>query len=190
MMTPVEKRSSNKFCDFHNDNRHNTDKCMQLQKHIEELVRAGKLSHLIKEIKHGCDQSKAGTKETPAKDKPAAIYMIQSWQRMTKQKLIQSFELVREITFPPLATSSGAEGPLVIEVEISRHMIHRMYVDGGSSMEILYEHCFNRLRHEVKNQMVPTTTSLTGFSEETIWPLGQLRLLVTIGDPIVLQEHG
>ncbi|GKC82375.1 hypothetical protein Tco_1138092 [Tanacetum coccineum] len=30
--------------------------------------------------------------------------------------------------------------------------------------------------------MVPATTTLTGFSGETIWPLGQLRLLVTIGD--------
>ncbi|GKD49516.1 hypothetical protein Tco_1278492 [Tanacetum coccineum] len=30
--------------------------------------------------------------------------------------------------------------------------------------------------------MVPATTSLTGFSGETIWPLGQLRLLVKIGD--------
>nr|GEU95505.1 histone-lysine N-methyltransferase family member SUVH9-like [Tanacetum cinerariifolium] len=30
--------------------------------------------------------------------------------------------------------------------------------------------------------MVPATTSLTGFSSETIWPLGQLRLLVIIGD--------
>nr|GEX52145.1 reverse transcriptase domain-containing protein [Tanacetum cinerariifolium] len=30
--------------------------------------------------------------------------------------------------------------------------------------------------------MVPATTSLTGFSDETIWPLGQLRLLVIIGD--------
>nr|GEU47033.1 reverse transcriptase domain-containing protein [Tanacetum cinerariifolium] len=62
------------------------------------------------------------------------------------------------------------------------HMIHRMYVDGGSSMKILYEHCFNRLRPEIKSQMVPATTSLTGFSGETIWPLGQLRLLVIIGD--------
>nr|GEU33552.1 reverse transcriptase domain-containing protein [Tanacetum cinerariifolium] len=59
---------------------------------IEELVRAGKLSHLIKEIKHGRDQSKVGKKEIPAKDKPAAIYMIQSWQRMTRQKVTQSFE--------------------------------------------------------------------------------------------------
>nr|GFA54931.1 reverse transcriptase domain-containing protein [Tanacetum cinerariifolium] len=30
--------------------------------------------------------------------------------------------------------------------------------------------------------MVPATTSLTGFGGETIWPIGQLRLLVTIGD--------
>nr|GEV15875.1 reverse transcriptase domain-containing protein [Tanacetum cinerariifolium] len=87
MVTPVEKRSNNKFCDFHKDKGHSTDECMQLKKQIEELVRAGKLSHLIKEIKHGRDQSKTGKMETTAKDKPTAIYMIQSWQRMTRQKV-------------------------------------------------------------------------------------------------------
>nr|GEV35943.1 reverse transcriptase domain-containing protein [Tanacetum cinerariifolium] len=122
MVTSVEKRSSNKFCDFHNDKGHSTDECMQLKKQIEELVRAGKLSHLMKGIKHGRDQSKTRKKETTAKDKPTAIYMIQSWQRTTRQK------------------------------------------------------------PEIKSQMVPATTSLTGFSSETIWPLGQLRLLVIIGD--------
>nr|GEX07932.1 reverse transcriptase domain-containing protein [Tanacetum cinerariifolium] len=182
MVTPVEKKSSNRFCDFHNDKGHSTDECMQLKKQIEELVRAGKLSHLIKKIKHGRDQSKTEKKETPSKDKPTEIYMIQSWQIMTRQKVTQSFERVKEITFPPLTASSGVEGPLVIEAEMDGHMIHRMYVDGGSSMEILYEHCFNRLRPEIKSQMVPATTSLTGFSGETIWPLGQLRLLATIGD--------
>nr|GEU61012.1 reverse transcriptase domain-containing protein [Tanacetum cinerariifolium] len=182
MVTPVEKRRNNKFCDFHNDKGYSTDECMQLKKQIEALVRAGKLSHLIKEIKQGRDPSKVGKKEAPAKDKPTTIYMIQSWQRMTRQKVTQSFERVREITFPSLATSSGTERPLVIEAKISGHMIHRMYMDGGSSTEVLYEHCFNRLRPKVKNQVVPATTSLTGFSGETIWPLGQLRLLVTIGD--------
>nr|GEW11861.1 reverse transcriptase domain-containing protein [Tanacetum cinerariifolium] len=155
---------------------------MQLKKQIEELVRTGKLSHLIKEIKHGRDQSKTGKKETSAKDKPTAIYMIQSWQRTTRQKVTQSFKRVKAIAFLPLAASSGTEGPLVIEVEMGGHMIHRMYVDGGSLMEILYEHCFNRLRPEIKSQMVPATTSLTGFSGKTIWLLGQLRLLVIVGD--------
>nr|GEX82108.1 reverse transcriptase domain-containing protein [Tanacetum cinerariifolium] len=107
MVTPVEKRNGNKFCDFYNNKRHNTDECMQLKKQIEELVRAGKFSHLIKEMKQGREQPKTGRKEATAKDKPTTIYM---------------------------------------------------------------------------SQMVPTTTSLTGFSGETTWPLGQLRLLMTIGD--------
>nr|GEY42222.1 reverse transcriptase domain-containing protein [Tanacetum cinerariifolium] len=149
---------------------------------IEELVRAGKLSHLIKEIKQGREQPKTGRKETAAKDKPTTIYMVRSWQRTVKQKITQSFEQGKEITFPPLANSNGTEGTLVIEAEIGGHTIHRLYIDGGSSMEILYEHCFNRLRPDIKKQMVPATTSLTGFSGETTWPLGQLKLLVTIGD--------
>ncbi|GJW80450.1 reverse transcriptase domain-containing protein [Tanacetum coccineum] len=165
MVTPVEKRSSNKFCDFHNDKGHSTDECMQLKKQIEELVRAGKLSHLIKEIKQGRDQTKNGKKEAPAKDKSLAIYMIQPWQRMTRQKLTQSFARGNEITFPPLANSDGTEGPLVIEAEIGGHMIHRMYIDGGSSTEVLYEHCFNQLRPEIKNQMVPATPRLQKLDE-------------------------
>nr|GEW14547.1 reverse transcriptase domain-containing protein [Tanacetum cinerariifolium] len=85
-----------------------------------------KLSYLIKEIKQERDQSKVGKKEAPVKDKPMAIYMIQSWQRMTRQKVTQSFGRVREITFPSLATSSGTVGPLVIEAKIGEHIIQHM----------------------------------------------------------------
>ncbi|GKA76365.1 hypothetical protein Tco_0782826 [Tanacetum coccineum] len=79
----------------------------------------------------------------------------------------------------------GTEGPMIIEAEIGGHCIHRMYVDGGSASKILYEHCFNRLRPEIKNQLVPATTPLIGFSGEIIWPIGQIQLLVRIGD----EEH-
>ncbi|GJZ98678.1 reverse transcriptase domain-containing protein [Tanacetum coccineum] len=102
--------------------------------------------------------------------------------RTTKQKLTQSFAYDSEIPFLPLADSDGTEGPLIIEAEIGRHMILHIYIDGGSSTEILYEHCFNQLCPEIKSQMVPVRTSLTGFSGETIWPLGQLRIWVTIRD--------
>ncbi|GKG55343.1 hypothetical protein Tco_0571983, partial [Tanacetum coccineum] len=40
METPVEKRSNNKFCEFHNDKGHSTDECVQLRRQIEDLVRA------------------------------------------------------------------------------------------------------------------------------------------------------
>nr|GEY78969.1 reverse transcriptase domain-containing protein [Tanacetum cinerariifolium] len=38
MVTPVEKKNSNKFCDFHNDKGHSTDECMQLKKQIEDSL--------------------------------------------------------------------------------------------------------------------------------------------------------
>ncbi|GJS41555.1 hypothetical protein Tco_0566598 [Tanacetum coccineum] len=74
---------------------------------------------------------------------------------------------------------------MIIEEEVGGHCIHCLYVDGRSALEILYEHCFNRLRLEIKNQLVPTTTPLIGFIGEIIWPIGQIQLLVTIRD----EEH-
>nr|GEW49948.1 reverse transcriptase domain-containing protein [Tanacetum cinerariifolium] len=76
-------------------------------------------------------------------------------------------------------------GPMIIEVEMGGHCVHHMYVDGGSSSEILYEHCFSKFRPESKDQLIPANTPLVGFSGEIIWPLGQISLLVKIGD----EEH-
>ncbi|GJT40352.1 reverse transcriptase domain-containing protein [Tanacetum coccineum] len=95
----------------------------------------------------------------------------------------------RKKLFPPWkqqeGEDEGTEGPMIIDAEIGGHCIHRMYVDGGSASEILYEHCFSRLRLEIKNQLIPATTPLIGFSGDIIWPIGQIQLLVKIGD----EEH-
>ncbi|GJT19892.1 reverse transcriptase domain-containing protein [Tanacetum coccineum] len=71
---------------------------------------------------------------------------------------------------------------MIIDAEIGGHCIHRMYVDGGSASEILNERFFSRLHPEIKNQLIPATTPLIGFSGEIIWPIGQIQLLVKIGD--------
>ncbi|GJT36916.1 reverse transcriptase domain-containing protein [Tanacetum coccineum] len=158
MVTPAEKRDPNKYCEFHADTGHSTNECMQLRKQIDEMIKSGKLSQFIKDLK----QSDKPKGETARKDKPLAILMIQPWERVAK-----------------------TEGPMIIEAEIGGHFVHRIYVDGGASSEVLYEHCFVRLRPEVRSQMIPATTSLIGLSGETIWPIGQISLLVKIGD----EEH-
>nr|GEW87618.1 reverse transcriptase domain-containing protein [Tanacetum cinerariifolium] len=86
---------------------------------------------------------------------------------------------------PFIDEGEGTDGQMIIDAEIGGHCIHRMHVDGGSTSEILYEHCFNRLRLEIKNQLVPAITPLIGFSGEIIWPVGKIQLLVRIGD----EEH-
>ncbi|GKD06706.1 hypothetical protein Tco_1181680 [Tanacetum coccineum] len=185
MTTPVEKRNASKFCEFHEEVRHTTDECVHLKRQIEEMLKAGKLSHLIKELKqnNGKDQEKVAKKgEAAGKGKPLAILMVQSRRKIAKQRTTQTFSPETMISFPPLWEEDETEGPMVIEAEVGGHFVHRMYVDGGVSLEILYEHCFNQLRSEIKNQMVPATTYLVGFSREIIWPMGQVSLLVKIGD--------
>ncbi|GJU49877.1 hypothetical protein Tco_1219432 [Tanacetum coccineum] len=110
---------------------------------------------------------------------------IDEMTKVSKQRVTQSFSPETIISFPSLGEEDGTEGPMIIEAEIGGHFVHRIYVDGGASSEVLYEHCFVRLRPEIRSQMIPATTSLIGFSGETIWPIGQISLLVKIGD----EEH-
>ncbi|GJR54357.1 hypothetical protein Tco_1404878 [Tanacetum coccineum] len=146
---------------------------------LRDLAQSGEaLSHV-----YFGNEAKAAEKErwrSPEKDKPQAILMIQSRQKAIRQKITQSFSPNLEMLFPHLRDDEGTEGPLIIEAEIGNHQVHCICIDGCSSFKILYEHCFNRLRPEIKNQMVPATTSLIGFSGEIKWPLGRITLLVII----------
>ncbi|GJX79586.1 hypothetical protein Tco_0327735 [Tanacetum coccineum] len=100
---------------------HNTDECNHLRKQIEDMLKAGKLT-----FNQGV---KIKQRERPAEKERRAIR-----KRKTSGNLNDS------------AVAKGAEGPLIIEAEIGGHQVYCMYVDGGSSFEILYEHCFNKLR--------------------------------------------
>nr|GEU90864.1 reverse transcriptase domain-containing protein [Tanacetum cinerariifolium] len=106
----------------------------------------------------------------------------QPWQKIARQRITQNFSSKLVISFPTLGEEDGTEGPMIIEAKMGGHCVHRIYVDGGSSSEILYEHCFIKFCPEIKNQLIPANTPLVGFSGEIIWPLGHISLLVRIGD--------
>ncbi|GJZ49366.1 reverse transcriptase domain-containing protein [Tanacetum coccineum] len=157
MVTPAEKKDPKKYCEFHADTGHSTDECMQLRKQIDEMIKAGKLSQFIKELKQH-DKPKAPKKgETVGKERPLAILMIQPWERVAKQKVTQSFSPKTTISFPPLGDEDGTEGPMIIEAEIGGHFVHRMYVDRRASSEILYEHCFISLPVKIGDEEHSTT---------------------------------
>nr|GFD21319.1 reverse transcriptase domain-containing protein [Tanacetum cinerariifolium] len=92
------------------------------------MLKAGKLSHLIKEIKqtNGKEQPKVTKKgETFRKDKALAILMVQPWERVARQRITQSFSLNPKIFFPPFEEDERMEGPMIIEAEIGGHCVHR-----------------------------------------------------------------
>ncbi|GJY10321.1 reverse transcriptase domain-containing protein [Tanacetum coccineum] len=194
-----ERESTEAFMERRNDERDNilskgevaaaanhTDECIHLRRQVEEAVRSGQFPHLVKEIKQGGkrgEYTKATKKgETPNKVKATEIFMVQLWQRMTKQKTTQSFSAGREISFSPIEGSGRQENLILIKAEVEGNLIHHIYVDGGSTSEVLYKHCIKKKFPEIKNQMIPAITSLLGFSGEISWPLGQISLIVSLGD--------
>ena len=72
------------------------------------------------------------------------------------------------------------DNPLIIQASIKDVTIHRVYVDTGSSADIIYEHCFRLLPDRWKDNLRPTTGRLVGFTGHSLWPLGTIHLPLTI----------
>ncbi|GKC92630.1 hypothetical protein Tco_1158072 [Tanacetum coccineum] len=108
----------------------------------------------VDESNHSVPQGRGGSFQPNTEENTSGMEATRSWEKTKKvarQRITQSFSLDPEISFPPLGDEDGTEDPMIIEAEIGCHFIHRIYVDEGSALEILYEHCFNRLRLEVKD---------------------------------------
>nr|GEW33253.1 RNA-directed DNA polymerase, eukaryota [Tanacetum cinerariifolium] len=113
-----KKKNESKLCEFHREVGHTTDECVHLKRKIEETLKAGQLSRLIKELKQSNrkNHAKAAKKrETSRKDKPLAILMVQPWQRVAKQRITQTFSPETVISFSPLGEEDVTEGPMITD---------------------------------------------------------------------------
>ncbi|GJU51990.1 reverse transcriptase domain-containing protein [Tanacetum coccineum] len=83
----------------------------------------------------------------------------------------------------------GSSDPVIIKVYISGRQVNKACLDGGSSCEVIYEHCFLKLKPSIRSLRVDSNTPLVGFSGEQSWALGEIPLEVTIGEgPIVVMK--
>ncbi|GJZ74537.1 reverse transcriptase domain-containing protein [Tanacetum coccineum] len=129
-------------------------------------------------------EKKEEKKLTPDK---VPILMI-SGRNRNKKKRPANHGGIGEITFPPLP-NVGSSDPVIIKVYISGRQVNRAYLDGGSSCDVIYEHCFLKLKPSIRSLRVDSNTPLVGFSGEQSWPLGEIPQEVTIGEgPIAVTK--
>nr|GEZ92579.1 reverse transcriptase domain-containing protein [Tanacetum cinerariifolium] len=79
--------------------------------------------------------------------------------------------------------NSLTDALIILEGTIEGYHVQRIYVDGGSSSKIMYEHCFKSFGADVKSRLRKYNASLIRFSGETYHPLGLIDLSVTMGEP-------
>ncbi|GKF42424.1 hypothetical protein Tco_0125766 [Tanacetum coccineum] len=57
-----------------------------------------------------------------------------------------------------------------------------IYIDKGSSSEVMYEHCFRNLRAKTRKKLKESKTPLVGFSGEVSYLIGSINLNATMGE--------
>ena len=79
---------------------------------------------------------------------------------------------------------------LVVNVRIGSRNVHRVFVDNGSSVNLLYYSTFQKMGL-LDNDMTQRTTYLYGFTDNAFRVKGTIKLPVTLGeDPVSATQVG
>ncbi|XP_071919055.1 uncharacterized protein [Coffea arabica] len=80
----------------------------------------------------------------------------------------------------PVPAASSNHEALVIEVLTNNYIVKKVYVDPGSSVDVMYYRTFESLKL-TREQLTPVRTPLVGFGGHVVHPEGRVNLTVTIG---------
>nr|GEV33006.1 hypothetical protein [Tanacetum cinerariifolium] len=99
-----------------------------------------------------------------------------------KQKVREMTELWINIpiSFRTISSEDIYEEPLIVKAGVKGYLVRRVYVDEGSSVEVMFEHCFENLGPRIKARLKETQTDLVRFAGEISKPLGKIELETVI----------
>nr|XP_009387567.1 PREDICTED: uncharacterized protein LOC103974454 [Musa acuminata subsp. malaccensis] len=171
---------------FHRDYGHDTEDCRDLQNQIEALIRRGHLGRYLKfpkatphpkgPVERQIDVISGG---------PAAGGSSSAAKKAYARSTVEKrpwLELELEITFGAgEAECSHHDDALVISIQIANARVKRVMVDTGSSVDVLYFNAFKKLSL-IEGDLTPMTSALTGFTGDSVSPLGTTVCPVTIGE--------
>ncbi|GJU74428.1 reverse transcriptase domain-containing protein [Tanacetum coccineum] len=173
---PLRTGDPDKYCDYHQDKGHHTNDCIQLRKQLEIALESGKLNHLMKDLRQRVERRQ--NRNPPVQKVINMVNVHSSKKKKRKDREATESWMNTPISFPPIMTDDASDEPLIIEAEVEGYLVRRVYVDEGSSVEVMFEHCFENLPEKVKAGLRETRTDLVGFAGEVAKPLGKIDLEV------------
>ncbi|GKV17685.1 hypothetical protein SLEP1_g28154 [Rubroshorea leprosula] len=193
------RADKSKHCNYHRTYGHNTEDCQHLKDELKFLARNGKLegyaqkpytqqpsqTHFVQGVEHTDDVSSIGEdkdRELPPRTK-----------KIGKGPLKRPFEEAEwenvAITFSP-TDYKRAEGepdimmphvnPFVATVHIGNHNINKVFIDTGSSPNILYWSCFQKMQLN-PNSLQKHEGPIYGFDNQPVPVEGVITLPIYMG---------
>ncbi|KAD2804944.1 hypothetical protein E3N88_38321 [Mikania micrantha] len=172
-------RDKSRYYEYHKVHGHDTNDCWHLKKQIEKYHADGDLKHLV-----GQKKGEKTPKEGKKKD-GEVVHEIYTISGKAEDSKFNSKRRTRnlEVWMCTLLTVPACDGcyntnSLNITAFIRRYKMHRVFVDTGSSSDILYEHAFKKMSWEDQQLMEKVDYPVMGFSGEMV----KISLPLTIGE--------
>ncbi|XP_065630950.1 uncharacterized protein LOC136068151 [Quercus suber] len=200
------KRSRDKYCRFHRDHGHDTAECYDLKQQIEALIRQGKLQKFVNKEKTDHNRQEPAPRRDNERPRPPIgdIRMIVGGTASTGSSKKARKTYLRSVLNVHITGSrpntTRMESPiigfteedarrlhhphddaLVVSIRVGDYNVHRVLIDNGSSVDILYYPAFQQMGID-RAQLMPASAPLVGFGGTKVFPIGSITLPVTVGD--------
>ncbi|KAL0446343.1 UNVERIFIED_CONTAM: hypothetical protein Slati_1762200 [Sesamum latifolium] len=173
--TPTSK--SDKFCHFHNDYGYTTEECRHIKNEIERIIQNEYLQEYV------CWERARGTGPYQKKEGDKAREVrAPSPGRPSREGAKQTSGGKEDNNDIPqrLGPQTIHNDALVITVVIANYEVGRIFIDSGSSADILFGEAYDQMQlGDVSLEKV--NTSLYGFVGEVVHPRGMVSLPLTMG---------
>ena len=200
-------RDIKRNCTFHKDIGHTTNKCVALKDEMEMLIKAGYFKefidepeavnreepprqqspkkvcevltiigglHLAKKSHHACDKYAKDAKSPPL------VQVHRTEIRPTKQVQRELEDIVLRD-----ADARWVHHPhtnaLVITTLVTNSNIHRLMVDYGSAVDVLYLNAYKKMGL-IGDDLDPNSSPLYSFTGDHIIPKGVAKLTIIVGE--------
>ena len=199
--------NQNLYCHYHQDHGHTIEDCRNLWDHLEQLVREGRLKHLLHHSSGRGGQSSSAPQGNAAPKLPlGTINVIFAAPGRTGSfpSRIMSVSCYSDEDFnsrpkriktnvPLVLSFSNAEkqgtiqphdNALMVTLGIGGYDVKRVMVDQRSATEIIYPDLYKGLGLKPEN-LTTYSSPLISFEGKMVVPKGQIRLLVQAGTDVV-----
>ncbi|GJU94223.1 reverse transcriptase domain-containing protein [Tanacetum coccineum] len=176
------KENLDRYCDYHGEKGHYTNDCHMLKKQLEASLESGKLNHLIKYVRQRGNTRGRTAANNGGRGKVINMVWENTNHRKREKRNAQTeARMDAPIIFPSILPNEVSDNLLIIEAEVEGYLVKMVFVDQGAAIQVIFEHCFDKLPASVRSRLTATQTELVGFSGEQLLPLGKIELKVAFG---------
>ena len=187
-------RNQNLYCHYHQDHGHTTEDCRNLWDHLEQLVREGKLNHLLHHSSGRGSQTNSVFRGNAAPRPPLGTINVifaalektgscssrimsiscctDEGSSLMPKRVKMNVSLVLSFSDEDkLGTIQPHDDALVVTLRICGYDVKRVMIDQGSVAEIMYPDLYKGLGLKLEN-LTANSSPLVSFEGKMVVPKG------------------